>query len=125
MFEFEICVPLSREPRLKEIEAKAAGMQWVLKKRSIDARKEPVWRYRYEAYAPGEYVEPQLPEYKNVADAQPVIVVGAGPAGMFAALKLLSLGLKPIILERGKNVHERKLDMAKLSREGIVNPESN
>ncbi|MBO4427792.1 MAG: NAD(P)/FAD-dependent oxidoreductase [Bacteroidales bacterium] len=125
MFEFEICVPLSREPRLREIEAKAAGCKWVLKKRSIDARKEPVWRYRYEAYAPGEYVEPQLPEYKDVANAQPVIVVGAGPAGMFAALKLLSLGVKPVILERGKNVHERKIDMAKLSREGIVNPESN
>ena len=54
MKEFEIVCPLTREPRLKEIEAKAGGLKWVLKKRSIDARKEPVWRYQYEAYGPDE-----------------------------------------------------------------------
>ena len=126
MKEFEITCPLTREPRLKEIEAKAGGWKWVLKKRSIDARKEPVWRYQYEAYGPGEeYVPYELPEYLDVHDAEPVIIVGAGPAGMFAALKLLTLGLKPVILERGKNVHERKFDMAKLSRDGVVDPDSN
>ena len=126
MKEFEITCPLTREPRLKEIEAKAGGMKWVLRKRSIDARKEPVWRYQYEAYGPGEepdtYV--QAP-YQDVHDAPAVIVVGAGPAGMFAALKLLTLGLKPIVLERGKDVHARKFDMARLSREGVVDPDSN
>ena len=126
MKEFEIVCPLTREPRLKEIEAKAGGLKWVLKKRSIDARKEPVWRYQYEAYGPGEeYVPYELSEYLDVHGAEPVIVVGAGPAGMFAALKLLTLGLRPIVLERGKNVHERKFDMAKLSRDGIVDPDSN
>ena len=126
MKEFEIVCPLTREPRLKEIEAKAAGMKWVVKKRSIDARKEPVWRYRYEAYGPGEeYVPYALPEYKDVHASEPVVIVGAGPAGLFAALKLLTLGLKPVILERGKNVHERKFDMARLSRDGIVDPDSN
>lgn len=126
MKEFEISCPLTREPRLKEIEAKAGGQKWVLVKRSIDARKEPVWRYKYEAYAPGEYAEEKaLPEYLDVHSAEPVIVVGAGPAGMFAALKLLTLGLKPIVLERGKDVHARKFDMAKLSQTGVVNPESN
>ncbi len=126
MKEFEIVCPLTREPRLKEIEAKAGGLRWVLKKRSIDARKEPVWRYQYEAYGPGEeYVPYELPAYQDVHDAEPVIVVGAGPAGMFAALKLLTLGLRPVVLERGKNVHERKFDMAKLSRDGVVDPDSN
>lgn len=101
-------------------------MRWVLKKRSIDARKEPVWRYRYEAYAPDEkYEEYSLPEPRDVHDAQPVVIVGAGPAGMFAALKLISLGLRPVILERGRDVHARKADMARLSREGVVNPDSN
>ena len=126
MKEFEIVCPITREPRLKEIEAKAAGLKYVLKKRSIDARKDPVWRYQYEAYAlEDNYREYELPEYPDVHDSDSVIVVGAGPAGMFAALKLITLGLKPIILERGKDVHERKFDMAKLSREGIVNPDSN
>ena len=125
MKEFEITCPLNREPRQKEIEAKAGGLEYVLVKRSIDARKDPVRRYRYEAYAPGEYQPFVLPEYHDVTDAPAVVVAGAGPAGMFAALKLLMLGLKPVILERGKDVHARKYDMAQLSRSGIVNPESN
>ena len=126
MKEFEITCPLTREPRLKEIEARAGGMKWVLKKRSVDARKEPLWRYQYEAYAPGEEVPEYVrAPYLDVHDAPAVLIVGAGPAGMFAALKLLTLGLKPIVLERGKNVHERKVDMARLSREGVVNPDSN
>jgi len=126
MKEFEITCPLDREPRLKEIEAKAGGLKWKVVKRSIDARKAPVWRYRYEANEPSEAPEEfSLPEYKDVRDAEAVTVVGAGPAGMFAALRLLSLGKKPVILERGKDVHARKPDMAALSRTGAVNPDSN
>lgn len=65
------------------------------------------------------------PDYLDVSKSPTVIIVGAGPAGLFAALKLLELGIKPIILERGKNVDERRIDMAKISRENIVDPDSN
>ena len=63
--------------------------------------------------------------YSNVAQKTPVIIVGAGPAGLFAALKLIELGLKPIIVERGKPVSERKKDIAAISRDQIINPDSN
>ncbi len=98
----------------------------VITRRSIDARGDVKYRYVIEGYRRFENYEPyQIPEYRDVSEAEPVIVVGAGPAGLFAALKLISLGLKPVILERGKDVHGRKTDMAAISREGIVNPESN
>lgn len=94
--------------------------------RSIDARGDVTMRYRVEAYKKDEpYEEYKLPEYQDVHNAEPVIVVGSGPAGMFAALKLLTLGLKPVVLERGKDVSGRKPDIAKLSRTGVVNPDSN
>ena len=135
MKEFDITVPPGREPSQQEVLSTArrqlglpasAVPRTVLLKCSIDARKDIVYRYRYAAYSPGEeYVPFQIPEYKDVRDAPAVIVVGAGPAGMFAALKLLNLGLKPVILERGKDVHRRKADMAALSRTGVVDPDSN
>ena len=94
--------------------------------RSIDARGDVTMRYRVEAYKKDEpYEEYKLPEYQDVHNAEPIIVVGSGPAGMFAALKLLTLGLKPVVLERGKDVSGRKPDIAKLSRTGVVNPDSN
>ena len=65
-------------------------------------------------------------ELKTVGeDAPTVVVVGAGPAGLFAALKLLEYGIRPIVLERGKDVDRRAVDLAKISREGILNPDSN
>lgn len=128
MKSFEIVVPVGSEPKQREIQSRSGGpqMKVVLRKRSLDARKSPVWRYQYEAYSPSDaYEEYSLPEYRNVKDSPEVIIAGAGPAGMFAALKLLTLGLKPVILERGKDVHQRKFDVAKLSREGVVDPDSN
>ena len=94
-------------------------------RRSIDARNDILYRYRVEVYKPDEVMADYvLEEYKDVSSAEPVVIVGAGPAGMFAALRLLMRGYKPVILERGKDVHQRKFDMAKLSREGVVNPDS-
>lgn len=125
MKEFDIVCPIGSEPRKQEIEAAAGGLRYVLRRRSTDARREPVWRYHYLAYGPGEYVEEKAPEYKDVSCAPAVIVVGAGPAGLFASLRLLEKGLKPIILERGKAVRDRRFDVARLSREGVLDPDSN
>lgn len=65
------------------------------------------------------------PAYRNVATAKPVIVVGAGPAGLFAALRLIERGYRPIVLERGKRVEERRRDLGQLYKSGLVNPDSN
>lgn len=98
-----------------------------IRKRSIDARsRHVVYRLRViffidETPSPFTYVS----NLKYVKDAPPVIIIGAGPAGLFAAYRCLERGLKPIILERGKSVQERRRDLAKINREGIVNPESN
>lgn len=95
---------------------------------SLDARgREVLYRYRVNVTTGNEpALSPYVTEpYRNVKNAPPVIIIGAGPAGLFAALKLLQLGMKPVILERGKDVHARKRDIARLSREQIVHPDSN
>ena len=132
MRTLELTSPLDRPLSREAVQARVARMTGqrdltaVVVKRSIDARGEPVYRYRVDVYGPDEhYEEAPLAPYQDVHNAAPVIVVGAGPAGMFAALRLLTLGRKPIVLERGKDVHARKIDMARLSREGVVDPDSN
>ena len=98
-----------------------------IRKRSIDARgKQVVFRVRVVVYI-DEIPVPEIfaASYANVADAPPVIIIGAGPAGLFAALRCLERGLRPIVVERGKNVQDRRRDLAVLNRLGVVNPDSN
>ena len=97
-------------------------------KRSIDARQRTIFvNVKLRVFMNEMPSEPEYQsiEYKDVSAGKPVIVVGAGPGGLFAALRLLELGLRPIIVERGKDVRERKKDIALISREHKVNGESN
>ncbi len=97
-------------------------------KRSIDARSSKiVIRLLAEIYygepAPAGFSPKR--EYQSVRNSRHVIVAGSGPGGLFAALRLIELGLKPIIIERGKEVRSRRRDLAAINKEHIVNPESN
>lgn len=97
-------------------------------KRSIDARQRTVYvNVKVRVYLNEEPAEPEYQsiEYKDVSNGKAVVVVGAGPGGLFAALRLIELGFRPVIVERGKNVRERKKDIARISREHRVDPESN
>ena len=117
---------------VREAAAEAAGLalpQVVtsrIQKRSIDARsKHPLVRLRVlvsDEERPEEVPAVDLPD---VHDATPVVIVGCGPAGLFAALRLIEQGLRPILLERGKDVRARRRDLAAINREHVVDPDSN
>jgi len=114
----------------KQIKVSAQEIQHVsILKRSIDARQKAIKiNLKVLIYLKGEPFQEtklELPIYKDVSNAQEVIVVGAGPAGLFAALQLIELGLKPIVLERGKDVRGRRRDLKAINREHIVNEDSN
>ncbi len=101
---------------------------YIIQKRSIDARsRQAKVILQLQVFIDETVIEVPTfePQLKNVAGANPVVIVGAGPAGLFAALRLIALGIKPIIIERGKDVKSRRRDLAVLNKEGIVNPESN
>jgi uncharacterized protein len=101
---------------------------YAIQKRSIDARAKQVKVIVQLHVFVDEHVAdvPSFdPELRDVSSAQHVVIVGAGPAGLFAALKLISLGIKPIIIERGKDVRSRRRDLAVMNKEGVVNPDSN
>ena len=97
-------------------------------KRSIDARQRQIYiNLKLKIYIGEDFREEPilLPDYRNVEKEKEVIVIGMGPAGLFAALKLIELGLKPIILERGKDVKERIKDLKGINVDHIVNEDSN
>ncbi len=98
-------------------------------RRSVDARgRDAVFQLRVAVFTESEVVNPEpalLSSFKNVSDAPRVIIVGAGPAGYFAALEMLEIGLKPIIFDRGKDVRARRRDLRAIQQFGIVNPHSN
>ena len=114
----------------KEIKITVDDIQHIsILKRSIDARQKAVKiNLKVLIYLKGELFQEtkfQLPDYGNVASAQEVIVVGAGPAGLFAALQLIELGLKPILVERGKDVRGRRRDLKAINVDHLVNEDSN
>ncbi|MFM2224219.1 MAG: hypothetical protein RJA07_421 [Bacteroidota bacterium] len=97
-------------------------------RRSIDARSRQVYYTMNVLVFINEPIQPKENIdfiYQNISTKKQAIIIGAGPAGLFAALRLIELGIKPIIIERGKNVRERRRDLAKINRDGEVNPESN
>ena len=100
-----------------------------LLKKSIDARsKQILYNLTLNVFInePFHKISSSTFSFKDVHQAKKkVVITGAGPAGLFAALKLIEAGIKPIILERGKDVRSRRRDLAQLNKEGIVNPESN
>ncbi|MCM1108028.1 MAG: FAD-dependent monooxygenase [Clostridium sp.] len=113
--------------REKGLDARTIRAVRVLK-RSIDARQRTIYinlkvrAYINELPTDDEYIQT---EYPSVEGKPAVVIVGAGPAGLFAALRLIELGCRPIVVERGRNVRDRKVDLARISREHRVNGESN
>jgi uncharacterized protein len=103
------------------------NLQFKIVKRSIDARKRQVYfNLRVQVSNEPEPLQTiPFTKYPSVASKPAAAIIGAGPAGIFAALKLIELGIKPIIFERGKDVRMRRRDLAAINKEHIVNPESN
>src|ERR1700712_1305516 len=130
-----VCSPEQHEDEaaLKKLAASALNISshqitgLKILKRSIDARgRKVVYRMQVQVFI-GEPYQPEsyTTKYPDVKNSKPVIIIGAGPAGLFAALQCIESGLKPIILERGKDVKQRRRDLANINKQGLVNPESN
>lgn len=118
---------LIKASRILDLEKKSISGIKILRK-SIDARKSPVvFNYKVAVY-----IKEKIPEfsnynfnYKDVAKAKEIHIIGFGPAGMYAALRCIELGFKPIVLERGKNVQDRRRDLKAINQDHIVNEDSN
>ena len=118
---------LKKAARSLKIDGKSITGIKVLRK-SIDARKNPIiFNYKLSVYLKEKM--PEVPTYsflyKDVSKAKEIHIVGFGPAGMYAALRCIELGFKPIILERGKDVQDRRRDLKAINQDHIVNEDSN
>ena len=149
MFQVTITIQSSKIPEedelknlaIKELAKKRINVKksdisaFVFRKKSLDARRKTVKTHlRYDVYTKGEKpegfevggkFEPTWKNLTDVKDCKKVVVVGAGPAGLFASLGLLEKGIKPIMIDRGPSTSQRKIDIAKISREGFLNDDSN
>ena len=149
MFQVTITIQSSKIPEedelknlaIKELAKKRINVKksdisaFVFRKKSLDARHKTVKTHlRYDVYTKGEKpegfeaggkFEPTWKNLTDVKDCKEVVVVGAGPAGLFASLELLERGIKPIMIDRGPGTKQRKIDIAKISREGFLNDDSN
>ena len=111
----------------QELGLKNGDFTFEWKKRSIDARKRQIkLNCSFDVYLNDETpIKEIVFNPTDCANKKAIAIIGAGPAGLYAALRCLELGIKPIIFERGKDVRSRRRDLATLNKEGIVNAESN
>jgi uncharacterized protein len=136
--QFEMVVPIEKigdqqfllNSAAQQLRCKPEAIAHVeTQKRSIDARSStPVYRLRVEVFLHPEHHTPEpaiLQNFKHVASGKSVIIIGAGPAGYFAALQCIESGLKPIVLDRGKDVRARRRDLRAIQQLGTVDPHSN
>ncbi|MBC7474947.1 MAG: FAD-dependent monooxygenase, partial [Candidatus Sericytochromatia bacterium] len=120
--------PLIKSLCAKKLHISEENITEIIKlKRSVDARKEPKIILKLAIYI-NESFKPEIEiksNYKSVNPDKKILIVGAGPAGYFAALELIELGIKPIIFERGKDVQSRRVDLRQIQQFGVVNSHSN
>ncbi len=134
-FQIQVNPDVAQNPtQLKQFIAKKNKLQIneikhiEILKRSIDARQKNIKiNLRVNVFIKEDFTEKsiEIPHYNDVSKAKEVLIIGAGPAGLFAALKLIEKGFKPIVLERGKNVKERRRDLVAITKLHVVNEDSN